>query len=77
MRLGDSRRKENTGEPSGSPSPQCVYNDKGYCLFFLHLNKEKKEIPEDILKKGCKHFYDKKNSHPLFLKFLIEFSDIS
>jgi len=42
----------------------CLYQEHegitflGYCTYFLKLNKEKKEIPNHIIDKGCK-FYKK------------------
>ena len=82
----DSRRKENIGEPKNSPSPQCwlcVYQQKGgitllgFCLYFLHLNQKKKEIPPEIVDKGCRYYFYKENSHPLFIQTLKEFNDTS
>ena len=28
----------------------------GVCLYFLHIGKEAKEIPSNIVDKGCKHY---------------------
>ena len=33
----------------------------GVCLYFLHLGKPAKDIPEDRASKGCKYFVKKDN----------------
>ena len=33
----------------------------GVCLYFLHLGKPAKDIPEDRANKGCKYFVKKDN----------------
>jgi len=33
----------------------------GVCLYFLHLGKPAKEIPESTVNKGCKYFVKKDN----------------
>jgi hypothetical protein len=33
----------------------------GYCLYYEDIGEEKKEIPPDVVDKGCK-FFEEKNS---------------
>ena len=38
----------------------CMYNLGRYCKYFETLGKNKREIPDDIMDKGCK-FYEKED----------------
>ena len=61
----------------------CAYKKEkqislfGVCLYFLHIGKESKPIPETTVNKGCKYFAekaDKKESRHT-IQMIIEFFD--
>ena len=43
-----------------------IYTTSGYCMYFKSIGKEKKEIPLDVVDKGCKFFKIKTEKHPLY-----------
>ena len=61
----------------------CAYKKEkqislfGVCLYFLHIGKEAKPIPETIVDKGCKHFIEKadKKKERRTIQMIIEFCD--
>jgi len=49
----------------------------GVCLYFLHLGKEAKPIPDTIVNKGCQYFVQKaeKKEERRAIQMIIEFCD--
>ena len=45
----------------------------GICNYFKEIGQDPKEIPSDIANKGCRHFADKKDNHPIINKILTLF----
>ena len=69
----------NKEAPKGASCWKCIYRkDKqmlifGECTYFLKIKKPAKEIPSNIVNKGCNYFADKDNHHPVVQKILTLF----
>ena len=49
----------------------------GVCLYFLHIGKEAKDIPETVVDKGCEYFVERADNKEVrgTIQMVIEFFD--
>ena len=49
----------------------------GVCLYFLHIGKEAKDIPETVVDKGCEYFVERADNKVVrgTIQMVIEFFD--
>ena len=49
----------------------------GVCLYFLHIGKEAKDIPENVVDKGCEYFVERADNKEVrgTIQMVIEFID--
>ena len=73
------RVKKPVEAPKGASCWNCHYKINkqqmlfGACNYFKEINQEPKEIPRDIVNKGCKYYFDKNNHHPVIERILTLF----
>ena len=75
MRRSD-RVKKPVEAPQGVSCWNCHYKINkqqmlfGACNYFKEMKQEPKEIPRNIVDKGCKYFANKQDHHPTIKKIL-------